>query len=90
MKLGIHLHAAGLSLSDTISILYKSGVKRARSTVHNWVQKAGLQPTNGKIPDHVAIDETVIKLNDQRHWLYAAVDPETNQYLLVRLFATRT
>ncbi|MCD2201192.1 IS6 family transposase [Halobacterium sp. KA-4] len=90
MKLGIHLHAAGLSLSDTVSILDTFGVKRARSTVHNCAQKAGLQPTDGKNPDHVAIDETVIGLNGQRYWLYAAVDPATNQYLHVRLFTTRT
>ena len=33
MKLGIQLHAAGLSLSDTVSILAGPGVDRARSTV---------------------------------------------------------
>jgi len=32
----------------------------------------------------------VIQLNDQRFWLYAAVDPETNDFLHVRLFPTRT
>lgn len=89
MKLGIQLHAAGLSLSDTTSILASLGVERARSTVHNWVQKAGLQPNSGKQPNHVALDETVIQLNDQRYWLYAAVDPETNAFLHVRLFPTR-
>lgn len=90
MKLGIRLHAAGLSLSDTVSVLASLGVERARSTVHNWVQKAGLHPNSGKNPNHVAIDETVIQLNDQRYWLYAAVDPETNEFLHVRLFPTRT
>ncbi|GAB7120647.1 hypothetical protein JCM9743_31150 [Natrinema sp. JCM 9743] len=35
MKLGIRLHLAGLSLSDTISILEKLGVERCRSIVHN-------------------------------------------------------
>lgn len=90
MKLGIHLHVAGLSLSDTISILDKFGVKRSRTTVHNWVQKAGLQPTDGKNPDHVAVDETVIRINDQRYWLYAAVDPQSKKYHHVRLFSSRT
>jgi transposase-like protein len=77
-------------LSDTISILDKFGVQRSRSTVHNWVQKAGLQPTGGKNPDHVAVDETVIQINGQRYWLYAAVDPQSNKYLHVRLFPSRT
>lgn len=58
MKLGIQLHLAGLSLSNTVSILEPFGVERARPTVHNWVHKADLQPESGRIPDHVAIDET--------------------------------
>jgi transposase-like protein len=58
--------------------------------VHNWVQKAGLQPAGGKSPNHVALDETVIQLNDQRFRLYAAIDPDTNEFLHVRLFPTRT
>jgi len=48
MKLGIRLHLAGLSLSNTISVLETMGVERCRSTVHNWVQKADLQPTDGR------------------------------------------
>jgi transposase-like protein len=32
----------------------------------------------------------MIQRNDQRHWLYAAVDPTTNKILHVRLFKTRT
>jgi len=90
MRLSIQLHAAGLSLSDTVRVLDSFGVQRVRSTVHNWVQKANLQPEPGKRPNHVAVDETVIQLNDQRFWLYAAVDPETNDFLHVRLFPTRT
>jgi putative transposase len=90
MKVGIRLHAAGLSLSDTVSVLASFGVERARSTVRNWVQKAGLQPNSGKNPNHVAVDETVIQLNNERYGLYAAVDPETTEFLHVRLVPTRT
>jgi len=90
MKLSIHLHAAGLSLADTVSVLETFGVERCRSTVHNWVQKADLQPSDGKNPNHVAVDETVIQLNNQRYWLYAAVDPETNDFLHLKLYPTRT
>lgn len=66
MKLGIRLHLAGLSLSNTISILDILGVKRCCSTVHDWMQKADLQPTGGADPDHVAVAETVIQLNNGR------------------------
>jgi len=35
MKLGIRLHLAGLSLSNTISELEKLGVERVRKVVHD-------------------------------------------------------
>jgi putative transposase len=57
MKLSIQLHLAGLSLSNTVSILEIFGVNRARSTVHNWVHKADLQPESGRCPNHIAVDE---------------------------------
>jgi len=88
MKLSIQLHAAGLSLSDTVSVLENFGVSRSRSTVHNWMRKAELEPEGGKSPDHVAIDESVIWLNDEQYWLHAAVDPETNEFLHVRVFSS--
>ena len=44
MKLGIQLHLAGLSLSDTTSVLAGLGVERCRATVHNWIQKADYSP----------------------------------------------
>jgi len=90
MKLGIRPHLAGLSLSDTVSILEILGADRHRSTVHRWVQKANLQPTDGAEPNQVAVDEAVIQLNDERYWLYAAVEPDTNRLLHVRLYSTRT
>ena len=90
MKLSIQLHLAGLSLSNTVSILEIFGVERARSTVHNWVHKADLQPEAGRCPAHVAVDETVIRLNDEQYWLYAAVDPETNKLLHTKLEPTTT
>lgn len=37
MKLSIQLHLAGLSLSNTVSILEVFDIERARSTAHNWV-----------------------------------------------------
>jgi transposase-like protein len=79
MKLGIRLYLAILSLSDTASILEIFGVDRARSTVHNWVHKSDLQPASDQNPNHVAVDETVIRLNDEQYWLYAAVGPKTNE-----------
>jgi len=90
MKLGIQLHVVGLSLADTVAVLDCLGVDRCRSTVHNWVQKADLQLVSGKNTNHVEVDETVIHFNNQRYWLYAVVDPDTNESLHARLFRTRT
>jgi len=90
MQLGIRLHLAGLLLSNTIRELEKFGVERSRKAVHDWVQKADLQPADDASPDYVALNETVIRINGQQFWLYAAIDPETNRFLHVRLFTTMT
>jgi len=90
MKVGIQLHLAGLSHSNTVSELERFGVKRSRKAVHDWVQKADLQPTSGENLNQIALDETVIRVNDDRFWLYAPVDPETNHVLHIRLYLRRT
>jgi putative transposase len=53
------------------------------------VQKADRQPASDAAPNQIAVDETVIRGNDERHWLYAAVDPATNDILHARLLQTR-
>ncbi|SFP87677.1 hypothetical protein SAMN05216277_1111, partial [Halolamina pelagica] len=78
---GIRYHLAGLSLSNTVTLLEDLGVERSRVAVHNWVQKADLQPAAGERPDRVAVDQKSIRINDEQYWLYAAVDPETNKFL---------
>ncbi|MFB1065759.1 IS6 family transposase [Natrinema sp. H-ect4] len=90
MELGIRLHLAGLSLSNTVRELEKFGVERSRKAVHDWVHKCDLQPAEDEKPNHVALDETVIQLNEHRYWLYTAVDPETNNILHTRLYSTTT
>ena len=79
-----------LSLSNTKQYLENLGAGRSRTAIRNWVQNADLQPTNDAAPDHIAVDKTVIQVNDERRWLYATVDPETNEFPHLRLFLTRT
>jgi transposase-like protein len=62
----------------------KADYRSMGSYAHNWVHKADLQPESGRSPDHVAVDETVIRLNDEQYWLYAAVDPEANESTVAR------
>ena len=54
------------------------------------MRKADLQPDSHVDPDQIAVDETLIRVNGQAHWLFATVDPDSNQFLHVRLFQTRT
>jgi len=60
MKFGIQLYIAVISLSKIIFILEIFGVNCSRSTIHNRVYKAGLQPETGQCSGHAAVDETVI------------------------------
>ena len=90
IKLSIQLHLAGLSISNTVSILELFGVDRVQSTVHNWVHEADRQSEDGRPSDDVAVDETVIRLGDEQYWLYAAVDPEPNELRQTKLEPTRT
>ena len=48
---GIRHHLAGLSLSNTVTLLEYLGVERSRVAIHNWVQKADLQPAGGENPE---------------------------------------
>ena len=70
MKLGIQLRLADLSFLYTVSILEVFDASHVRSTVHNWVHEAELQPESDRNPDHVAVDKTVIRLNDERQAVY--------------------
>ena len=84
------MHIAGMSLSNTISAPDDLGVQRSRKAVDDWVQKADLQLDGGEAPNQAVPDESVIRIKDQRYWLYAAINPDTNEFLHIRLFATYT
>ncbi|QGA81369.1 Transposase [Halomicrobium sp. LC1Hm] len=60
MALGIQSHVAGLSLLNTVDLLEALGVQRSRKAIHDWVQKADLQPESGRSPNQIALDETVV------------------------------
>jgi len=65
----IQMHVAELSISNINLIPDRLGIQRSRKAIHDWVHKADLQPTSGKTPNQVAVDETVIRINDQQYWL---------------------
>lgn len=39
--------------------------------------------------NHVVVDESVIRLNDEQYWLYAAVDSESNDLQHTKLESTK-
>lgn len=65
------------------------GVKRARSAVQNWAHKAHLQPDEKRGSDHVALDGTVIRPDDQQYWLSAAFGTEPRKLPHTTLGSTR-
>ena len=75
MALWIHSHIVGLSLSNTVELLDSLGFDRSRKAIHDWVEKADLQPDAGRNPNQVVLNETAIRIDDQQYWLYAAGDP---------------
>lgn len=90
MELGIRLHLAGLSYSDTVSELEKFDVTRNRKAVHDWIQRVDLETGEDESPHQVALDETLVKIDGEIYRPYSAVDPATNEILLTRLNSTRT
>jgi transposase-like protein len=65
----------------SIHILDNLGVTYEHVAIHTWVHKADLQPLSTASPDHLAVDERVIRINGDGYWLYGAVGPETNEIL---------
>ena len=90
IQVGIRYHLAGMSLRDASQFLDELGVQRSHVAVHEWVHKADLQPISTISADQIAVDEKMIRLDGQDHWLYGAVDPQTNEILHVSLFPTTT
>ena len=82
--LSIRQHLAVLSLSNTVCIFGTFGLERARSTVHNLIQVANLQPESGRCPHQTWVDGTVIRPDDWQYWLYVVGNPKTDELLHTR------
>ncbi len=57
---------------------------------YDWVQKADLKPGDDASTDHVALGETVNRINGQQFLRYAAFNPETNKFPHIWLFTMTT
>ena len=90
IQVDIRCHLAGMSLWDASQHLDELGVERSHVAIHKWVHKADLQPLSTVTADQLAVDEKMIRLHGQNHWLYGAVDPQTDEILHVSLSPTTT
>jgi len=90
IQVGIRWYLAGISLRDVSQNLESLGVERSHVTIHEWVHKVDLQPISTVTADQVVVDEKMIRVNDAEHWLYGAVDPETNEIIHLSLFPSTT
>jgi transposase-like protein len=63
IQLGIQLHLARPSLSNTKQYFEKFGSNRSRTAIRDWVQKADLQFDSDIDPGRIAVDKTLISVN---------------------------
>jgi len=90
IQVGIRCHLAGMSLRDASQHLEQLGVSRSHVAIHDWVHKAELQPISTVTEDQIAVDEKMIRINGDDHWLYGAIDLKTNEIIHLSLFPTTT
>ena len=71
IQVGIRCHLAGVSTRAASQFLDELGVKRSHVAIHNWVHKADRQPVSTVNADQLAVDERVIRTDDNDYWLSA-------------------
>lgn len=87
----VRLHAAGLSIRETESILRLLGVEPSFQAIFQQVRRLAdifIDPPTAQ-PRRVPVDETAVKINGKRSWLYAAIGLDTKVILDVALFERR-
>ena len=89
--LGIAIYIQTSSVRKTARILSEFHPV-SKSSVHRWIKKFEERLpiiTEKKRRKHIAIDETVVKANGEKYYVYAAIDVERNELILMRVYTTR-
>jgi transposase-like protein len=87
----MRLHAAGLSIRETVAILDLLSVDRSHSAVWNWahaLSEAQSDPPTAAL-SRGAVDEKQIEVDGEKKWLYAAIDTESKLLLEVGVYSRR-
>ena len=64
----------------------------SKSSVHRWIKKIEEKlpiATEKKPRNLIDVDETVVKANKKRYYVYSAVDVERNELILMKVYMTR-
>ncbi len=89
--LGVAIYFQTSSVRRTAKILSEVHPV-TKSSVHRWIKKLEerLPIAAEKKPRRlIALDETVVKANKKRYYVYSAVDVERNELILMRVYPTR-
>ena len=89
--LGIATYIQTSSVRKTAKILSELHPV-SKSAVHKWIRKfeEKLPIVVEKKPRKlIAIDETVVKANGEKYYVYAAIDVERNELILMRVYPSR-
>ncbi|WP_276272933.1 IS6 family transposase [Haloarcula litorea] len=87
----VRLHSMGLSLREVEAVLGWLGVDRCHQAIWNWKETlAETQSDPPRIsPTFVAVDETQIEIDGEKHWLFAAIDTNSKLLLDVDVYSRR-
>ncbi len=89
--LGIAIYFQTSSLRRTARILSELHPV-SYNAVRRWIKKLEERlpiATEKKKRNLIAIDETVVKANKKRYYVYAAIDVERSELILMRVYAAR-
>ena len=89
--LGIAIYIQTSSVRRTAKILSEFHPV-SKSAVHKWIKKFEEKlpiVTEKKPRKLIAIDETVVKANGENYYVYAAIDVERNELILMRVYPSR-
>lgn len=89
--LGIAIYIQTSSVRRTAKIL-SDFHPVSKSAVHKWIKKFEERlpiSTERKPRKIIAIDETIVKANEDNYYVYAAIDIERNELILMRVYPSR-
>lgn len=90
MKPGIRLHLEDYHSRISSPNLRSSASSAVRTPSTIGWRKPVHSPQTAKAPNQIAVDETMIRIEDDQYWLCAAVDPATNHLLHIQSLSAYT